>query len=484
MTKDYLTTNQGIPIPDDQNSLTVGERGPILLHDAVFLEKIAQFDRERIPERVVHAKGAGAHGYFKVYKNMTSYTKAKFLQNPLKQTPVFVRFSTDAGSRTAPDSVRAVRGVAVKFYTEDGNYDLISNNIPVFFIRDPIKLPDLIHALKGDPVSNMHSDSRLWDYMSLTPESTHMLTWLFSDLATIKSYRYMESHGVNTYKWINAMGKSVLIKYHWNPCAGIQFIDSAESTRLAGTNPDIASKDLYDTLEDGKTVEYELLVQIMELDDEDKFDFDPLDDTKTWPEDMLPLIPVGKMVLNKNPDNFFAQVEQSAFNPATIVPGISFSNDKVLQGRVFPYSDTQRYRLGTNFLEIPINRPKTPVNNNNQDGNMQIMPNHGSTNYSPNTLGCGIPKTAPESGIPEKIYVEGYEVRKPISKKNDYSQAGERYCFLNSVQQDHLVSNIVESLSQALKPIQERMLIHFMKANTEFGERIAVALKNKLLYST
>ncbi len=481
MKKDYLTTNQGTPVTDDQNSLSVDERGPVLLQDNVLLEKMAHFDRERIPERVVHAKGAGAHGYFKVYKNMSHYTKAHFLQNPSKETPLFVRFSVVVGSKGVADTVRDVRGFSIKFYTEEGNYDLVGNHIPVFFIRDAIKFPDLIHALKGDPVSNIPNDSsansRFWDYMSLTPESTNMLTYLFSDIGTIKSYRHIEGFSVNTYKWVNAKGKAVYVKYHWKPLAGIQSIDSAESKRLAGIDPDIASRDLFNTLAKGKTVEYELFVQIMEIEDEDQFDFDPLDDTKIWPEDKLPLIPVGKIILNKNPGNFFAEVEQSAFCPATIVPGVDFSNDKILQGRVFSYTDTQRYRLGTNYLEIPINRPKVPVNNNQQDGFMQILPNHGSTNYYPNTLGGDLPKQATETGISEITYVKGSEVRKPISKKNDYGQAGERYCSLNSIEQDHLVANIVESLSAAIKPIQERMLVHFMKVNKEFGKRIEKGLK-------
>jgi len=481
MKKEYLTTNQGTPVTDDQNSLSIGERGPVLLKDNVFLEKMAQFDRERIPERVVHAKGAGAHGYFKVYKNMSCYTKAHFLQNPSKETPIFVRFSVVVGSKGVADTVRDVRGFSIKFYTEEGNYDLVGNHIPVFFIRDAIKFPDLIHALKADPVSNIPNDSsansRFWDYMSLTPEATNMLTYLFSDIGTIKSYRFIEGFSVNTYKWVNEEGKAVYVKYHWKPLGGVQSINSAEATRLAGVDPDIASRDLFNTLAKGKPVEYELFVQIIEIEDEDKFDFDPLDDTKIWPEDILPLIPVGKIILNKNPENFFAEVEQSAFCPATIVPGIDFSNDKILQGRVFSYTDTQRYRLGTNYLEIPINRPKVPINNNQQDGFMQIMPNHGSTNYYPNTLGGGLPKQATQNGISEKTFVKGYEVRKPISKKNDYAQAGERYCSLNSIDQDHLVSNIVDSLSHAIKPIQERMLVHFMKANKEFGNRIAKGLK-------
>jgi len=481
MKDDFLTTNQGQPVTDDQNSLSVGERGPILMKDFVFLEKLAHFDRERIPERVVHAKGAGAHGYFKVYKNMALYTKASFLQDPVKETPVFVRFSVVVGSKGVADTVRDVRGFSVKFYTEEGNYDLVGNNLPVFFIRDAIKFPDLVHALKGDPVSNIPGDSsansRFWDYMSLTPESTHMLTWLFSDLGTIKSYRFIQGFGVNTYKWVNAKGKAILIKYHWKPLGGIQFIDSKESTRLAGIDPDIASRDLFNTLANGGTVEYELLVQTMNLENEEKYDFDPLDDTKTWPEDMFPLMPVGKMVLNKNPENFFAEVEQSAFCPATIVPGIDFSNDKLLQGRIFSYTDTQRYRLGANYLELPINRPKVLVNNNQQDGFMQIMPNHGSTNYYPNTLGGGLPKQAPVTGVPEVVFASGEEVRKSITKKNDFAQAGERYLSLNTTDQDHLVSNIVESLSYALKPIQEKMLVNFMKANKELGTRIAKGLK-------
>ena len=311
--------------------------------------------------------------------------------------------------------------------------------------------------------------------MSLTPESTHMLTWLFSELGTIKSYRFMQGFGVNTYKWVNADGKAVLIKYHWKPLRGVQSIDSKESKRLAGIDPDIASRDLFNT--NGKTVDYEILVQIMKMSDEDKYDFDPLDDTKTWPENKFPLIPVGKMVLNKNPGNFFAEVEQSAFCPATIVPRIDFSNDKLPQGRVFSYTDTQIYRLGTNYLELPINRPKVSVNNNQQDGFMQILPNHGSTNYYPNTLGDGLPKQAPETEIPEVVYTKGNEVRKPINKKNDYAQAGERYLSLNATDQDHLVSNIVESLSYALNPIQKKMLANFMKANKELGNRIASGLK-------
>ncbi|MBU5591455.1 catalase [Clostridium sp. MSJ-4] len=478
--KEYLTTNQGEPVNDDQNSLTVGERGSTLLQDIVFLEKLAHFDRERIPERVVHAKGAGAHGYFKVYKSMAPYTKAKFLQDPSKETPVFIRFSVVIGSKGVADTVRDVRGFAVKFYTEEGNYDIVGNNLPVFFIRDAIQFPDLIHALKPDPVSNIPGDSsqnpRFWDFMSLTPEATHMLTWLFSDLGTIKSYRFMQGFGVNTYKWVNKDGKAMLIKYHWKPVLGVQSIDSKESKRLAGLDPDIASRDLFNTLACGNTVEYELLVQMMDLEDENKQCFDPLDATKTWPEDQFPLIPVGRMVLNKNPENFFAEVEQSAFCPAAIVPGIEFSNDKLLQGRIFSYGDTQRYRLGANYLELPINRPKVPVNNNQQDGFMQFTPNRGSINYSPNTLGCGMPEPAPENGVPYTPFVEGKIERKKISKTDDYTQAGDRYRSMSKIDKDHLISNIVESLCYAEKHTQKKMIEHFMSADKELGSRIAKGL--------
>lgn len=481
MKDQYITANQGQPVVDDQNSLTIGERGPTLLQDIVFLEKLAHFDRERIPERVVHAKGAGAHGYFQVYKPLAPYTKAKFLQDPSKQTPVFVRFSVVVGSRGVADTVRDVRGFAVKFYTEDGNYDLVGNNLPVFFIRDAIKFPDLVHALKADPVSNIPNDSgknsRFWDFMSLTPESTHMLTWLFSDLGTIKSYRFMKGFGVNTYQWVNENGKAVLVKYHWHPLAGEQYIDAKEATCLAGVDPDIASRDLFNTLASGKTVEYELLVQMMDLDDEDKQDFDPLDATKYWPEDKFPLMPVGKMVLNRNPENFFAEVEQSAFCPATIVPGIEFSNDKMLQGRIFSYADTQRHRLGPNYLELPINRPIVPVNNNQQDGFMQIMPNKGTANYYPNTLGGGLPKQAPEEGIPYVPYVKGKQAREKIRKADDFTQAGERYRSMCPLEKDHLVSNILGDLCYAQKPIQERMVANFMRADNELGTKLAQSLK-------
>lgn len=481
MTTKHLTTNQGVPVSDNQNSLTIGERGPVLLQDVHLIEKLAHFNRERIPERVVHARGAGAHGYFQVYKSMAKYTKAEFLQDPEKRTPVFVRFSTVVGSKGTAETVRDPRGFAVKFYTQEGNYDLVGNNLPVFFIRDGIKFPDMVHAFKPAPDTNIpassSANSRFWDFISLTPESTHMITWLFSDRGTVKSYRTMEGFGVNTYKWVNSEGKAVYVKYHWKPMAGIESIDRFEATRLAGEDPDIATRDLYETIASGKTVEYELNVQIMEISDEQKLSFDPLDVTKTWPEELYPLMPIGKMVLNKNPENFFAEVEQAAFCPASIVPGIELSADKLLQARAFAYADTQRYRLGANYLQLPINRPLVPVNNNQRDGAMQYAPYGGGTvNYEPNTLAYGEPKEAPKTA--EEVYhLEGDVMRRKISRTGDFEQAGQRYRSLGKIDQDHLVDNIVDSLKKANLPIQRRMVENLSKADHELGMRVAKGLK-------
>jgi catalase len=475
-----LTTNQGVPVSDNQNSLTVGERGPTLLQDVHLIEKLAHFDRERIPERVVHARGAGAHGYFQVYQSMVKYTMAKFLQDPEKQTPVFIRFSTVVGSRGSADTVRDPRGFAVKFYTEDGNYDLVGNNLPVFFIRDSIKFPDMVHAFKPAPDTNIpvssSANSRFWDFISMSPESTHMITWLFSDRGTVKSYRKMEGFGVNTYKWVNKNGKAVYIKYHWKPMAGLETIDRHEANRLAGEDPDIATRDLYDTIASGATVEYGLNVQIMEISEEHNQSFDPLDATKTWPEDKFPLMKVGKMVLNRNPENYFAEVEQAAFCPASIIPGVDFSPDKLLQGRIFSYADTQRYRVGTNYLQLPINRPLASVDNNQRDGAMQYAPYGGGTvNYEPNTLGDGQPSEA--SSIPtDDQNISGSVSRQKISLTNNFQQAGERYHTLDKMNQDHLVDNIIDSLKHADKPIQVRMVGNLIKADSEFGSRVAQGL--------
>jgi catalase len=473
----FLTTNQGIPVSNNQNSLTVGVRGPVLLQDVHLIEKLAHFDRERIPERVVHAKGTGAHGYFQVYKSMKKYTMAKFLQDPKKQTPVFVRFSTVVGFRGSADTLRDPRGFATKFYTEDGNYDLVGNNLPVFFIRDAIKFPDMVHSFKPAPDTNIPSPDRFWDFLSLTPESTHMITWLFSDRGTVKSYRKMEGFGVHTYKWINKDGNEIYVKYHWKPSEGIETITRQEAARLAGEDPDVAVRDLYDSIDSGRVVEYELNIQIMNIEDELKQGFDPLDPTKTWPEDKFPLMPIGKMVLNRNPENFFSEVEQAAFCPAAIVPGIDFSADKLLQGRIFSYADTQRYRLGTNYLQLPINRPKVQVNNNQRDGFMQYAPYGGGTvNYEPNTLADGQPREA--ANIPMSKYrYEGSAIREKIILTNDFEQAGERYRLISNIDRDHLVDNIIDDLGKTKKEIQKRMVVNLTKADSKFGIRVSKGLK-------
>lgn len=479
MKKRQLTTDQGVPVSDNQNSLTAGERGPTLLQDVHLVEKLAHFDRERIPERVVHANGAGAHGYFQPYRSMSKYTGTAFLQRAAIKTPVFVRFSTVVGSRGSADTLRDPRGFAVKFFTEAGNYDLGGNNLPVFFIRDAIKFPDMVHSFKPAPDTNAPSPNRFWDFLSLTPESIHMITWLFSDRGTVKSYRKMEGFGVHTYKWVNSKGKAIFIKYHWKPTAGVQTIDRQEASRLAGSDPDVATLDLHDTIAGGKTVQFELNVQLMEISAEMHQTYDPLDPTKTWPEDVFPLIPVGRMVLNRNPENFFAETEQAAFSPSALVPGIELSADKLLQGRIFSYADTQRHRLGANYLQLPINRPLAGVDNNHRDGAMQYAPYGGGTvNYEPNSLAAGQPSEAPPAPA-GNIDLADSAVRRKISLTNDFAQAGERYRSLGKMDQNHLVGNIVDDLGKADKAIQKRMVIHLKQADAAFGKRVATGLKLK-----
>lgn len=477
-----MTTSQGYPINNDNNSLTVGERGPTLLQDFQFVEKISHFDRERIPERVVHAKGAGAFGYFQVYEPMDNYTKAKFLQDSNNQTPVFVRFSTVAGSKGSADTVRDVRGFAVKFYTEEGNYDLVGNDIPVFFIRDAVKFPDFIHALKAEPNNNTPSSSsghnNFWDFISLTPESTHMLTWVFSDRGTPASYRMMEGFGVNTYVWVNKDGQPIYVKYHWKPKLGVHNFDRLNATKIAGEDPDYLTRDLWNAIQKGDYPEYELYVQTMNISEEMNQTFDPLDDTKIWPEDKFPLIPVGKMVLNRNPENFFTQVEEAAFCPANLVPGIEFSADKMLQGRTFSYADTQRYRLGANFNELPTNRPLAGVDNNQRDGAMQYQVFNGSVNYYPSSQGGSKPVS--QEGEAYKPYIEGNMTREQIYKTDDFTQAGERYRSLNQTEKEHLVSNLVFDLSHVTKPeIQKRAVDNLRQADQNLGTAVAQGLDLK-----
>ncbi len=474
---DYLTDSLGRPIPNDTNSLTVGPGGPVLLQDVHLIDKIAHFDRERIPERVVHAKGTGAFGFFQPYQCMSEYTYADFLQNPSQKTKVFVRFSTVIGSKGSADTVRDPRGFAVKFYTNQGIYDIVGNDLPIFFIRDGIKFPDVIHSLKPSPDTNLRDPCRFWDFVSLTPESTHMITWLYSDQGTIKDYRHVDGFGVNTYVWVNKLGKRFFIKYHWKTQQGLKNIDRFEAEQLAGADPDIAVRNLHEAIANGNFPRWELAVQIMDPDIVGTLDFDPLDDTKIWPEDVFPLIGVGMMTLNRNPDNFFAEVEQAAFCPGNIVPGVELSTDKMLQGRSFSYFDTQRHRIGPNFMQLPINRSSSPVNNNQRDGNMTYDINPNPINYSPNSLGNNLPRPAklPPSA-PE--YVEGVITRAPIELTNDFYQAGVKYNSYSEEEKEHLIDNIAVELHQCPEDIINRVIHNFSQASKDFAYRVTMQMRN------
>src|ERR1700722_14382561 len=392
----FMTTDHGLRINDDQNSLKGGDRGPTLLEDFILREKITHFDHERIPERVVHARGAAAHGVFKLYKSIPSLTKAQFLNDTAIETPVFVRFSTVAGSRGSSDLARDVRGFAVKFYTSEGNFDLVGNNMPVFFIQDAIKFPDLIHAVKPEPHNEIpqaaSAHDTFWDFISVMPESMHMIMWVMSDRAIPRSLRMMEGFGIHTFRLINDQGKSVFVKFHWKPLLGVHSVTWDEAQKISGKNSDFHRLDLFEAIESGVFPEWEFGVQIIPEADEHKFDFDLLDPTKLVPEELVPVVPIGKMTLNRNPDNFFAETEQVAFHPGHIVPGIDFTNDPLLQGRLFSYTDTQLIRLGgPNFHEIPINRPVVPVHNNQRDGHMRQQINTGKTAHGPNMMSGGCP---------------------------------------------------------------------------------------------
>jgi len=483
---DILTTRQGHPMTDNQSLRTVGNRGPATLENYQFLEKMSHFDRERIPERVVHARGAGAHGYFEAYgtvdnEPVAKYTRAKLFQEKGKKTPVFVRFSTVIHGGHSPETLRDPRGFATKFYTEDGNWDLVGNNLKVFFIRDAMKFPDLVHAFKPDPVTQRQDGERIFDFISNTPEAMHMITFLFSPWGIPANYRQMQGSGVNTYKWINADGIGVLIKYHWEPKQGIRNLTQAEAEEIQGKNFNHATQDLYDAIERGEFPEWELCVQIMSDDEHPELDFDPLDDTKIWPMDQFPFLPVGKMVLNKNPENYFAEVEQSAFGTGVLVDGLDFSDDKMLQGRTFSYSDTQRYRVGTNYLQLPINAPKKQVATNQRDGQMayrqDIVPGlNPHVNYEPSTLG-GL-KEAPKAGKDhEPSYNNVRLVRQKIDRQNNFKQAGERWRMHEGWEKDELVLNLVNTLKPAAKHIQDKMIELFTQCDPEYGQRVADGLR-------
>ncbi|WP_017586823.1 catalase [Nocardiopsis ganjiahuensis] len=442
-----LTTETGVRVEDTDNSLKAGERGPTLLEDFHFREKMTHFDHERIPERVVHARGAGAYGYFQPYEGLSDLTAAHFLSGSDVVTPVFVRFSTVAGSRGSADTVRDVRGFAVKFYTEQGNYDLVGNNMPVFFIQDGIKFPDFVHAVKPEPHNEIpqaqSAHDTLWDFVGLQPETTHMMMWLMSDRAIPRSYRTMQGFGVHTFRFVNAEGRGTFVKFHWKPKLGTHSLVWDEAQRIQGKDPDYNRRDLWEAIERGQFPEWELGVQLVPEENEHDFDFDLLDATKIIPEERVPVRPIGKLVLNRNPDNFFAETEQVAFHTANVVPGIDFTNDPLLQARNFSYLDTQLLRLGgSNFQQIPVNRPVAEVNNNQRDGFAQHRVHRGKTSYFPNSLGGGCPALADEGvyrHYTEKV--EGDKIRKRAESFQDhYSQAR---LFLNSLadwEREHLVA--------------------------------------------
>jgi len=482
----FLTTNQGLRINDNQNSLKAGERGPTLLEDFILREKITHFDHERIPERIVHARGSAAHGFFQVYESMKPYTKAGFLQDPSIKTPVFVRFSTVAGSRGSTDLARDARGFAVKFYTQEGNYDLVGNNMPVFFIQDAMKFPDLVHAVKPEPHREIpqagSAHDTFWDFISLMPESMHMIMWLMSDRAIPRSFRMMEGFGVHTFRFMNEKGEAHFVKFHWKPLLGLHSVLWDEAQKISGKDPDFHRRDLWDAIENGDFAEWELGVQLVAEKDEHQFEFDLLDPTKLIPEELVPVKRIGKMTLNRNPDNFFAETEQVAFHPGHLVPGIDFSNDPLLQGRLFSYTDTQLLRLGgPNFHEIPINRPVCPFHNNQRDGAKRHMISAGQVSYEPNSLGANFPKQAMETQggfVSHNEKVEGSKIRaRSESFFDHFSQAT---LFFNS-QSDPEKAHIVKAFRFELGKvdtlaIRERMLTLIAKVDRSLGEQVAEGL--------
>ncbi|MEO7167126.1 MAG: catalase [Spartobacteria bacterium] len=485
-----LTSNQGLPINDTNNTLKAGERGPSLLEDFLMREKITHFDHERIPERAVHARGVAAHGYFQAYKKHSGLTKAGFLNDPARQTPVFLRFSTVAGSRGSADLARDVRGFAIKFYTDEGVFDMVGNNIPVFFIQDAIKFPDLVHAVKPEPHNEIpqaaSAHDTFYDFISLSPETFHMLMWVMSDRAIPRSLRMIEGFGVHTFRFIDQAGKSRFVKFHFKPKLGMHSVLWDEALKINGKDPDFHRRDLWEAIENGDFPEWEFGVQVVEEKDEHKFDFDLLDPTKLIPEEMVPITPLGKLVLNRNPDNYFAETEQVAFHPGHLVPGIDFSNDPLLQGRLFSYTDTQLTRLGgPNFAQIPINRPTCPMHNNQRDGHMQQIVNRGETSYFPNTISSGCPMQAKEDMggfVSHMEKMQGAKVRGKSDKFFDhFSQAALFFQSQAPHEQQHIINALTFELGMVTRPaIVERMLGMLNKVEKALASGIAKGLGMKV----
>jgi catalase len=473
-----LTTESGAPVADNQNSQTAGRNGPVLLQDQHLLEKLARFNRERIAERVVHARGSGAYGYFEVTHDMSAHTKAKVFNGVGNRTEAFVRFSTVAGGRGAAEAVRDPRGFAVKFYTPDGNYDLAGNDTPIFFIRDPLKFPDFIHSQKPDPFTNRQEPENVWDFFSHSPEATHMFTWLFGDRGIPASYRHMDGFGSHTFAWTSAAGKQCYVKYHFKTDQGIRCLTATEAADLAGRNPESHNSDLVEAIERREHPSWTLHVQIMSVDEAASYSINPFDLTKVWPYSDHPLVEVGKLVLDRNADNYFADVEQSAFDPGNFVPGIGPSPDKMLQGRLFAYGDAHRYRLGINHTRVPVNAPHaTTANNYGRDGMMRVDGNGGrAKNYEPNSFDGPAQTDDPHcAGLP----VDGVSGTYGWDERNtdDFSQAGDLYRLIDDAARQRLVDNIADSLAQVNRAgIVERSISHFRNADLDYGNRIAAGI--------
>src|ERR1700761_361324 len=479
-----LTTQTGAIIEDDENSLRAGERGPTLLEDGQLLEKIQHFDHERIPERVVHARGFGAHGYFELTKPLKGISRAAIFNEVGAKTPVFLRFSTVAGNKGSTDMARDVRGFAVKFYTKEGNWDLVGNNIPVFFIQDALKFPDLIHAAKqepdrGFPQAQTAHDS-FWDFASLMPESTHMLMWIMSDRAIPRSLRMMQGFGVHTYRFLNENGKATFVKFHWRPKLGMQSVVWDEALKISGADPDFHRRDLWNAINEGSFPEWELGLQLFDETFANQFDFDVLDATKLIPEEILPLRVVGRLVLDRNVDNFFAETEQVAFSVRNVVPGIDFTNDPLLQGRILSYQDTQLIRLGgPNFQQIPINAPKCPVMHLQRDGHMQMTVPKGRINYSPSSLQVDTPRQDPHRGLASFAEpMEGNKLRiRAESFADHFSQARQFFYSQTEPEQNHIISAFIFELSKVeTKAVRERLLGQLANVDASIAERVAAGL--------
>jgi catalase len=477
MEKKQLTTAAGRPVGDNQNSLTVGPRGPVVFEDFLLFEKIAHFNRERIPERVVHAKGSGAYGHFVcTNENMPSYTSARLFSKPIKRTPIFLRFSTVGGEKGSADTERDPRGFAVKFYTEEGNWDMVGNNTPVFFIRDPLKFGDFIHTQKRDPQTNLKSPTMMWDFWSLSPESLHQVTILFSDRGTPDGYRHMDGFSSHTFSLVNARNELFYVKWHFKTCQNIKNFTREQADEMRGTDPDYAQRDLFNAIHRGEFPKWRVCAQIMPEKDAEYYRINPFDLTKVWPHRDYPLIEAGELILDRNPENYFAEVEQAAFEPKNVVPGMGYSPDKMLQARLISYPDAHRYRLGVNYDALPVNRPQCPVHTYHRDGAMRFDGNAGlQPNYEPNSF---------DGPVENSLYRERpRKIAGSIDRHNQqdddyYTQPGNLFRLMKTEERERLISNIVASMKSVPAHIQERQIEHFMKADPAYGTGVAQGLSH------